>query len=174
MSKAKDDYSLNDIESAYLAYAWIGQNIEYDNFGDNHGNSTNGVANIYKEGKGGAIWITGLFNTICNLLNIEINTIVGKTKLRTFNNTQYIKIKEYAWNYVLIDNKYYLIDAIMGSCDFVENNIYKNQRDFYFGLDQKYLFVYIFQMKINGNYYLMLLPKKNLYLWLIYLMAFLN
>ena len=135
MSKAKEAYSLTDLESAYFAYVWIGQNIEYDNFGDNYRNSSNGAAITYKEGKGGAIGITGLFNTICNLLNIESNTVVGITKLRTFNFTQLIKIKEYAWNYILIDNEYYLIDVIMGSYNLVDNRVHKIQSDFYFGLN---------------------------------------
>ena len=99
------------------------------------GNSSNGVANVYKKGKGRSIGITGLFNTICNLLNIESNNILGIIKLKTFNYKQIVKIKEYAWNYVLIDNEYYLIDVIMGSRTFLENRIDKIQSDFYFGLD---------------------------------------
>ena len=72
MSKAKEAYSLTDLESAYFAYVWIGQNIEYDNFGDNYRNSSNGASITYKEGKGGPIGIIGLFNTICNQIQLLV------------------------------------------------------------------------------------------------------
>ena len=59
MSNAKEDNSLNDAESAYFAYKWIGQNIEYDCLGNIFGNSSTFPETTYKDGKGGEIGISG-------------------------------------------------------------------------------------------------------------------
>ena len=136
MSNAKKEKSMNDAESAYLVYKWIGQNIEYDCLGNKFGNSTTLPATTYKEGKGGDVGISGLFNTICGFLNIESNTIFGikKTVSRNYTNNL-IDINEYAWNYISIDNKYYLLDVTssVGSCSGIR--FYRDQRDEYFGID---------------------------------------
>ena len=106
----KSTYSLNDTESAYLVYKWISQNIEYDSKGEKQGNSSTAITTVYKTGKGGVTGITGLFNTMCSLLKIESDTILGLTK--AFSNGIKIITKEYSWNYILIDNQYYLIDVV--------------------------------------------------------------
>ena len=136
MSNIKKENSMTDAESAYLVYKWIGQNIEYDCLGNKFGNTTTLPATTYKEGKGGYIGISGLFNTICGFLNIESNTIFGIKKILTQNFTgNLIDLKEYAWNYISIDNQYYLIDitSSLGSCEDVI--FYRYQRDNYFGID---------------------------------------
>ena len=135
MSNAKKENSLNDVESAYFAYKWIGQNIEYDCVGNKFENSTTLPATTYKTGKGGDIGIAGLFNMICGFLDIESNTIFGLKKEITWNYTNLVKINEYAWNYISIDNKYYLLDVTsgVGKCEF--GKFYKGQKDDYFGID---------------------------------------
>ena len=135
MSKSKTTYSLNDAESAYLVYKWIGQNIEYDYEGEKQGNSSTAIAIVYKTGKGRVIGISALFNIMCDLLNIERDTILGFTKDFSENYPRSIIIKDYAWNYILIDNKYYLIDVIKGINLDKENNYYKRNSDFYFGMN---------------------------------------
>lgn len=135
MSKAKEAYSMTEIESAYFAYEWISQNIEYDCYGKNLGNATTEPVTTYKEGKGGDIGIAALFNIICGLLNIKSNTISGLTKVRTQNFKHLIDIRDYSWNFIFIDNKYYLIDLVMGSGVCYGNTFYKKQKDFYFGIN---------------------------------------
>ena len=126
----KSTYSLNDAESAYLVYKWIEQNIKYDYEGEKNGNSSTALATVYKTGKGGAIGITGLFKTMCDRLKIKSDTILGLTK--AFSNGIKIITKEYSWNYILIDNQYYLIDVVKS---INLGNNYKRDRDFYFGMD---------------------------------------
>ena len=133
MSKAKEEYSMTDEESAYFIYKWIAQNIATDCIGIMLGNSSGEAVTTYREGKGGPIGISGLFNTLCSLLNVESNTILGLTKIATLNYTQLIQFKNYAWNYILIGNKYYLIDASMGGGYCGEKSFNKKQSDFYFG-----------------------------------------
>ena len=135
MSNAKNENSLNDVETAYFVYKWIGQNIEVDCLGNTFGNSSTLPATIYKEGKGGTIGISALFNMICGLLNIESNTIFGLKKILSFYNNSLIQIKEYAWNYISIDNKYYILDVVSSAGECNDNRFYKLQRDKYFGID---------------------------------------
>ena len=129
----KSTYSLNDVESAYLIYKWIVLNIQYDSYGEMYGNSSTAIATVYKTGKGGITGITGLFNTMCSLLKIEADTILGLTKTISY---EYAKTKiinkEYSWNYILIDNEYYLIDVVM-AINF--EKFRKRDSDFYFGMD---------------------------------------
>ena len=112
-----EDYLLTDVESTYFAYKWIAQNIELDCLGKVFGNSSTLPTTTYKDGKGGEIGITELFNMICGFLNIESNTILGVKKdysdSYTTDDDLFITF-EYAWNYISIDNKYYLLDVISG------------------------------------------------------------
>ena len=71
MLSFKSSYSLNDAESAYLVYKWIGQNIEYDKDDQKQGNSSTAIATVYKTGKGGYIGITELFKTMCDRLKFK-------------------------------------------------------------------------------------------------------
>lgn len=124
----KSTYSLNDTESAYLVYKWISQNIEYDSKGEKQGNSSTAITTVYKTGKGGVTGITGLFNTMCSLLKIEADTILGLTKTLSDDYPRKIIVKDYSWNYILIDNEYYLIDVVKAIKLKKSNKI-----DFYFG-----------------------------------------
>ena len=136
MSKVKEEYEMNDAEAAYFVYKWIGQNIEIDCLGNKYGNSSTIPATTYKEGKGGYIGISGLFNTICSFLDIESNTIFGKKKTITNNYTgNLIDLIDYSWNYISIDNKYYLIDVANGLGQCSGDRFYKSQRDDYFGIE---------------------------------------
>ena len=138
MSSAKEDYKMTDIESAYFAYKWIGQNIEFDCLGKRLGNSTTLPTNTYKDGKGGEIGISELFNMICSFLDIEANTILGVKKVWTedYNSSNLFKFDEYAWNYIKIDTKYYLLDLITGAglCTYAEDFL-RRQNDDYFGIN---------------------------------------
>ena len=132
MSNFKSTYSLNDAESAYLAYKWIIRNIQYDYDNEKQGNSTSDIATVYKEGKGGVTGISGLFKTMCERLKIKGETIIGLTKTFTDSHPRQIITKEYTWNYIIIDNEYYLIDVV-NAIDF--EKFYKRDSDFYFGMN---------------------------------------
>ena len=135
MSSFKSTYSLNDTESAYLVYKWIEQNIEYDENDEEQGNSSTSAANIYKTGKGGVIGITGLFKTMCDRLKIKSDIILGLTKTFSDDYPSKIITKEYAWNYISIDNEFYLIDLVMELNFNKDFSFIKRDSDFYFGMD---------------------------------------
>ena len=121
MVNVKDEYSLNDAESAYLAFQWIAKNIKYANSEESHDPVT-----VYNSGKGNAQGISSLFNRICQYLEIESGTISGYVKER--NSKDFV----YYWNYMVIDGSYYLVDASMGvAYQSLESNSY--YKDLYFG-----------------------------------------
>ena len=146
MSNAKEDYKMTDVESAFLAYKWISQNIEYDCLGKKLGNATTLPTNTYKDGKGGETGITELFNMMCSFLDIETNTILGLKKdfSGDLNSTNLFTIDEYAWNYISIDNKYYLLDVISAGGLCTDSGFYKSQSDEYFGTNPELTIRHLF------------------------------
>ena len=133
MSKFKSSYSLKDEESAYLVYKWIIRNIIYDTKVEKQGNSTTDIATVYNEGKGGSIGISGLFKTMCDLLKVKGDIILGLTKTFSEECPRKIITQEFAWNYIIIDNEYYLIDVVK-AISFEKYNK-KRDSDFYFGMN---------------------------------------
>lgn len=101
--KAKDEYLLNEAESAYLAYQWIIQNIKYD-----YNAESEDLGKIYDSGKGNMQGISSLFNRICQYLKIESDSISGYIKERGAED--FVA----SWNYVVVEESYYLVDATMG------------------------------------------------------------
>ena len=69
--------------------------------------------------------------------NVDSNIITGLTKIRTYDKTHLIDIKDYAWNSVFIGEQYYLIDSIRGAGSCLGTKFSKNQNDIYFGMDPK-------------------------------------
>ena len=138
MSNAKEEFKMTDIESAYFAYKWIGQNIELDCLGKKFGNATTIPTNTYKNGKGGEVGISELFNMICGFLDIETNIILGIKKdwSEDYNSSKLFKYDEYAWNYMSIDNEYYLLDLTSGAglCTYSDEFL-RRQKDDYFGIN---------------------------------------
>ena len=100
---AKDEYLLNDAESAYLAYQWITENIKYV-----YSEESEDPEKVYNSGKGNTQGISSLFNRICQYLKIESGSILGYLKERD--------AKDFiaSWNYIVIDGSYYLVDVTMG------------------------------------------------------------
>ena len=123
MTKAKEEYSLSEADSAYLAYKWIELNIKWED-SDNED-----LGSIYNSGKGSPFGISTLFNTICSYLEVESGSIYGSYK---FIEIGIYKNYNYTWNYVLINGSYYLIDAIMDNfLDYGESYIF--HKDLFFG-----------------------------------------
>lgn len=132
---AKIRNSMNEAESAYFVYKWISKNIEYNCDYTIEEENQNEVFLTYKEGKGGAIGISSLFKRMCEFLDVESNIIIGLTKIKTYNKTHLIDIKDFAWNSVFINGNQYLIDVISGSGSCERNNFYKSQSDKYFSIN---------------------------------------
>ena len=76
MVKAKEEYTLNEAESAYLIFKWISQNIEI-NFYDE---DLDDPINSYNSGKGTPKSLSSLFNNICTFLKVESDSISGYLK----------------------------------------------------------------------------------------------
>ena len=128
--KAKEEFSLNDAESAYFVYKWISNNIR-----GNLDNEEEDIAKVYESGIGNVIGIASLFNRMCSFLNLESGSIPGFIKYLNITEeneiTEYI---EFTWNYFVINGENYLINVAIG-CDFERleyNSIYKDR---FFGMD---------------------------------------
>ena len=139
MVLAKIKYSMNKAESAYFIYKWISQNIEYNWNYDIEREILSVTILTYKEGKGVAIEISGLFKSLYEFLIIDSNIITVLTKLTTYNRnkTNLIDIKDYSWNSVFINGKYYLIDSIRGAGSCNSTRFYKGQDEKFFGINPK-------------------------------------
>ena len=80
MKIAKDDFSLNNAESAYLVYIWICQNIEI-----NLVQGKEDPAQVYELGNGNATGIASLFNRMSSFLDIKTGSISGIFKVLNFS-----------------------------------------------------------------------------------------
>ena len=124
MEKAKYSFSLNDAESAFLVYDWVISNIKVD-FQDND----KYIETVYHTGKGNPDGVSSLFIFLCNFLKIKSKPISGLIKIGNVSKIEnFISYKKSTWNYIVINNTYYLIDATLGSGVF-------NDRDYsyYYG-----------------------------------------
>ena len=131
MSKAKETYALDDAESAYLVFKWISQNIKVDFTNKNKNEKT---VTVYDSGEAGPEGISALFNLFCSYFKVESKTISGLVKTidntTDFENT--IKSINSTWNYIVINNESYLVDASLGRKYFSYIEVEKEFSDFYF------------------------------------------
>ena len=131
MNKYKDEFSLNEAESAYLVYSWMGQNIEVDC--DINNDEDQFPVNVYNWEKGNYIGFAGLFYTFVSNLNIKVIPIQGKKKIiapKIIDDA--ITVVPHSWNSIFINDTYYLVDAAGGAGYCVKKFLRKNT-DFYFG-----------------------------------------
>ena len=129
MIKYKKENSLNEVESTYLVYLWLGQNIMLDCDADNTGYQF--PINVFDNEKGNNIGFAALFYTFATILDIKVVPIQGKEKKLTGTN-EVFKTVNSTWNAILIDNNYYLIDSANGA-GYCNNNIFKRKKiDFFF------------------------------------------
>ena len=136
LSQAKENYSLNDYESVYLAYYWIGQNIEIDC--TNSKSKYESAVTAYNEGRSTSTGTTALFSTMVSTLGYKSNYIEGTLKAIVNNNKgECVSEYNHLWNYALINGQYYLFDPSLaaGHCD---NTFTKFFTDFYFGTDPQF------------------------------------
>ena len=138
LKNIKNKYQLNDEESIYLIYKWITENIEYNCYNYAYDIKEYDEVNIYNKGIGLSYEISILFKKICQSLGIESDIIIGYSKLSSFTEGKIPSKTDHFWNYVKIDNNYYIIDASngVGYCD---GEIFmKYFKDFYFCPNPEY------------------------------------
>jgi transglutaminase/protease-like cytokinesis protein 3 len=99
------------------------------------------AAGVYNSGTGTFIGISALFNTMCSIMNIESLTIAGFTKRwDDVKNTHRLCYKaEHYWNYILINNTYYLVDPTLSSGFCYGVKFQKEYLDYYFGTKPEFL-----------------------------------
>ena len=141
MSKIKEEYSLNDSESAYLVYKWIADNIEYDCTDPKLNYES--PSTVFIEGKSGSFGIAALFKNMCIFMKIKSDIISGLTKQKV-NSEEIINEVENYWNYILIDGNYYLIDIPMGAGECFDNYFEKFYSDLFFATKPEYFIRYHF------------------------------
>ena len=108
MVNAQEKYSLNEAESAYLAFKWIAQNIRNDFYKEE---GSDEPITVYNSGSGNPKGISSLFNNICMFLNVVSDSISGYLKIADYKNDVIKSDKEYIWNYIEINEEYYLLDV---------------------------------------------------------------
>ena len=137
MAEVKKTTPLSDIEAAFLIYKWIAQNIKVNCVDSNKEEA----AGVYNLGTGNFVGISALFNTMCSIMNIESLTIIGFNKrwdeVRK-TNILFYKAEHY-WNYILINNTYYLVDPTLSSGFCYETKFQKDYLDYYFGTKPEFL-----------------------------------
>lgn len=130
MKNAKEEFSLNEAESAYFAYKWISKNIEV-----NEDSEKVDPAQVYQFGEGNPEGIASLFNRICSFLKLETDSISGIFKLIfPLEGNEISEHIDFTWNYALIDGEYYLIDVSIGIL-YEIIQIKSNLTDSFFGTD---------------------------------------
>ena len=151
MAKEKNTAPLSDIEAAFLAYKWISQNININCIDYNKDESP--VA-VYNSGTGSFVGISALFNIMCSNMNIESVSITGFNK-RLDNVEKYNKIftkVEHYWNYLLINNEYYLVDPTLAAGFCYGTHFQKQYIEFYFGTKPEFLIKTHFPTKENYQF----------------------
>lgn len=111
MNKLKEEYSFNEAESAYLVFKWIAQSVEVNFYNED----SDDLTNAYNSGKGTPKQLSSLFNNFCSFLNVTSDSISGYLKWVNTKNIELISNRDYTWNYVEINGKYYLIDVSLAS-----------------------------------------------------------
>ena len=76
MKKAIKEYSLSDIESAYLIFKWINQNLVAI-FGNS---KMDDATKTYNVGKGSPKGMSSVFSTIRSFLDLKTESISGYLK----------------------------------------------------------------------------------------------
>ena len=151
MKNEKTNVPLSDIEAAFLIYKWITRNMNINCVDYNKEESP--VA-VYNSGVGSFVGISALFNIMCSNMNIESVSITGFNKRLDNlekNNRLYTKVEHY-WNYIFINNTYYLVDPTL-ACGFCYGTYFQKEYvDFYFGTKPEFLIKTHFPTKEKNQF----------------------
>ena len=103
LKSTQSTYSLNEAESAYLVYKWVGTNIEYDCYAYHHGGIENSGLGTYNKGKGVWAWYSSIFYTMWNSLGLEVKTVNGYAQDSSYVEGIVPKSTNHYYNVVKID-----------------------------------------------------------------------
>ena len=110
MNKQKESHGMNDAEGAFLVYQWIAKNIEIKC----KATEEDSPVSVFDSGEGDAYGISSLFKMMVSYQHISSGIIRGYTRNydgKTFIATQPVN---WVWNYIIINDTYYLVDASYG------------------------------------------------------------
>ena len=130
MAKFKKENTLNEAESAYLIYRWIGKNIWFD-CNNRENNEYQFPKNVYDKEIGNFIGFAALFNIFASNLDIKVVPIQGIQKITTETNENFKNVNS-TWNAILIDNNYYLVNSALGA-GYCTETFEHTETDFFFG-----------------------------------------
>jgi hypothetical protein len=120
MKNAKKSYSLSQVETAFLVYKWISQNINYDCYAYYHGEvPVFSPKETYEVGKTVCAGYSLLFEYMGDNLDIETHYVTGYAKGVSWVDGKIPTSSNHAWNAIKLGSSYYLIDVTWGSgsCD---------------------------------------------------------
>ena len=121
MKIARTNYSLSDIEAAYMVYKWEYENLQYDCYNLNHNRTKICYREdcTYSTGVGVCDGFSRLFVSFCNATNVEAYRVVGYTKVYDYVPGVIPNNSDHAYNAIKINGNYYLLDVTwgIGSCD---------------------------------------------------------
>ena len=134
MNLAKNNYGLNQAESAYMIYKWDAQNIEYDCYNYNHDRSKIDytLVGTYNKGVGVCDGYAKIYLNMATGIGLEAERVVGYSKGASYIQGQMPSSTDHAWNAVKIDGKYYLLDVTWGAGSCKGDTFQPNFRDSYF------------------------------------------
>ncbi len=120
----------NDKEKVRSIYNWITKNIDYDYYKKKkqYKNNAEIISDVLKRRKGVCQHYAQLFDTLCKLSHIKSYMILGYNRDKNGE----IPKEGHAWNAVVINNKYYLIDATWGAGYSVDNKFIRDLNDDYY------------------------------------------
>lgn len=138
MNQQIESLSLNNYEAVYLIYYWIGNNIQRDCSG--YISKSESAVTTFNQGKSSYVGISSLFSTMVSNLGLKTNTIEGKLKYNSdnTNNGELVENIDHMWNYVLINDEYFLFDPTYGSGRCGHYSYQYDFSDFFFGTNPQY------------------------------------
>lgn len=166
----------NDFENAWLLFCWIGHNIFYDMYCEDHS-----AENVFRNRTGACQGFVNLYYECCLLLNIQCFKISGYVKENFVEKMNELKKFRHSWNAIVIDKYTYLVDPTWGAganhgtyqfqdCFFLtpaDEFIYTHYSDHYQLLQPSISKQEFFNLPIvKSNYYrlnLSLLTPKNVF-----------
>ena len=121
MKSVKTIYSLSDIEAAYMVYKWEYENLAYDCYNYNHDRNKICFREdcTYSSGVGVCDGFARIYAAFCNAMGVEAYRVVGYSKAGDFQPGNRPKSSDHAWNAIVIDGNYYLLDVTwgIGTCE---------------------------------------------------------
>ncbi|MDX1665894.1 MAG: transglutaminase domain-containing protein, partial [Saprospiraceae bacterium] len=116
--------AVGDLEKVRSIYTWITHHITYDQKaveGEKVGRINRNIQDILNRGKAICSGYANLFREMCALADMEAVVVDGYSK-GTLTSRPNLKRPDHAWNAVVIDDEWRLLDATWGASVIDRNN----------------------------------------------------